>query len=101
MRVTVREVFPNCPRYMHHFPLVARSKSVPRKAAGPGLEAIGLGLRRSTGKRPSQRTDGRGIGAGPTSRVGPSSRRSRRTGRLIAMSTTPAPADLVIFSDYV
>ena len=28
--VTVREVFPNCPRYIHKFALVERSKFVPR-----------------------------------------------------------------------
>ena len=27
--VTVREVFPNCPRYIHKFALVERSKFVP------------------------------------------------------------------------
>ncbi len=30
VRVTVREVFPNCPRYIHKYQLVERSKFVPR-----------------------------------------------------------------------
>jgi uncharacterized protein len=29
VRVTVREVFPNCPRYIHHYELVERSRFVP------------------------------------------------------------------------
>ena len=32
VRVRVREVFPNCPRYIHHYQLVERSKYVPREA---------------------------------------------------------------------
>jgi hypothetical protein len=28
--VSVREVFPNCPRYIHKYQLVERSKFVPR-----------------------------------------------------------------------
>jgi predicted pyridoxine 5'-phosphate oxidase superfamily flavin-nucleotide-binding protein len=34
VRVTVREVFPNCPRYIHRYQLVERSHFVPR----PGTE---------------------------------------------------------------
>jgi predicted pyridoxine 5'-phosphate oxidase superfamily flavin-nucleotide-binding protein len=30
VRVTAREVFPNCPRYIHHHELVERSRFVPR-----------------------------------------------------------------------
>ena len=30
VRVQVREVFPNCPRYIHHYELVERSRFVPR-----------------------------------------------------------------------
>ena len=30
VRVCVREVFPNCPRYIHRFALVERSRFVPR-----------------------------------------------------------------------
>ena len=30
VKVTVREVFPNCPRYIHKYQLVERSKFVPR-----------------------------------------------------------------------
>ena len=30
VRVRAREVFPNCPRYIHHYTLVERSKFVPR-----------------------------------------------------------------------
>jgi predicted pyridoxine 5'-phosphate oxidase superfamily flavin-nucleotide-binding protein len=32
IRVAVREVFPNCPRYIHKYQLVERSKYVPRSA---------------------------------------------------------------------
>jgi uncharacterized protein len=35
VRVHVREVFPNCPRYIHHYQLVERSKFVPKKTARP------------------------------------------------------------------
>ena len=31
VRVRAREVFPNCPRYIHHYKLVARSRFVPKK----------------------------------------------------------------------
>lgn len=31
MKITVREVFPNCPRYVHKYQLVERSKYVPRE----------------------------------------------------------------------
>ena len=31
VRVTVREVFPNCPRYIHKYALVERSRFVPKK----------------------------------------------------------------------
>jgi predicted pyridoxine 5'-phosphate oxidase superfamily flavin-nucleotide-binding protein len=34
-RVEVREVFPNCPRYIHRYQLVERSRFVPRKAGRP------------------------------------------------------------------
>ena len=30
MRVHAREVFPNCPRYIHRYELVERSRFVPR-----------------------------------------------------------------------
>ena len=30
-RVTAREVFPNCPRYIHHYTLVERSRFVPQE----------------------------------------------------------------------
>ena len=64
-RVAVRQVFPNCPRYIHKMTLVERSKFVPRAAcggadagpdAGPGLEVHGLGLRCAAGCRPCART---------------------------------------------
>ena len=32
VRVTPREVFPNCPRYIHKYQLVARSRFVPKEA---------------------------------------------------------------------
>ena len=35
VRVTVREVFPNCPRYIHRYQLVERSKFVPAKSSRP------------------------------------------------------------------
>jgi uncharacterized protein len=35
VRVDVREVFPNCPRYIHHYQLIERSKFVPKKTARP------------------------------------------------------------------
>jgi len=31
VRVRVRELFPNCPRYIHHYTLVERSRFVPRE----------------------------------------------------------------------
>ena len=30
VRIAVREVFPNCPRYIHRYALVQRSRFVPR-----------------------------------------------------------------------
>ena len=33
--VRVGEVFPNCPRYIHHYQLVQRSKFVPKKTVSP------------------------------------------------------------------
>ena len=35
VRVAVREVFPNCPRYIHRLALVERSRFVPRADAAP------------------------------------------------------------------
>jgi predicted pyridoxine 5'-phosphate oxidase superfamily flavin-nucleotide-binding protein len=35
VRVRVREVFPNCPRYVHRYELVERSRFVPRAGAEP------------------------------------------------------------------
>ncbi len=35
VRVAVREVFPNCPRYIHHYQLVERSRFVPKKMGRP------------------------------------------------------------------
>jgi len=35
VRVHVREVFPNCPRYIHRYQLVERSRFVPRGDAPP------------------------------------------------------------------
>src|SRR3954469_3730870 len=32
VRVAVKRVYPNCPRYIHHYTLVERSKFVPRRA---------------------------------------------------------------------
>ena len=33
VRVRARQVYPNCPRYIHHYTLVERSKFVPREKA--------------------------------------------------------------------
>jgi predicted pyridoxine 5'-phosphate oxidase superfamily flavin-nucleotide-binding protein len=35
VRVRVRELFPNCPRYIHHYELVERSRYVPRAGTEP------------------------------------------------------------------
>jgi uncharacterized protein len=35
VRVRAREVFPNCPRYIHHYRLVERSRFVPRPKIEP------------------------------------------------------------------
>jgi predicted pyridoxine 5'-phosphate oxidase superfamily flavin-nucleotide-binding protein len=35
VRVMVREVFPNCPRYIHRYQLVERSRFVPKKTGRP------------------------------------------------------------------
>jgi uncharacterized protein len=35
VRIRAREVFPNCPRYIHHYELVERSRFVPRADAAP------------------------------------------------------------------
>jgi uncharacterized protein len=39
VRVTVRQVFPNCPRYIHKLQLVERSKFVPRAAVSTPVPA--------------------------------------------------------------
>jgi len=39
IRVGVREVFPNCPRYIHRMALVERSRYVPRAGAEPPVPA--------------------------------------------------------------
>jgi hypothetical protein len=35
VRVRVRELFPTCPRYIHHYELVERSSYVPRAGTEP------------------------------------------------------------------
>jgi uncharacterized protein len=35
VRVRARAVFPNCPRYIHRYELVERSRFVPRAGAAP------------------------------------------------------------------
>ena len=53
VRVSVREVFPNCPRYIHKYQLVERSKFVPRAErshAGAGVETLRMGERRAAGR---------------------------------------------------
>ena len=65
VRVTVREVFPNCPRYIHRYQLVERSKFVPKKTARPPVPD----WKRSdwacdaAGERPGTRTRRSRIGA--------------------------------------
>jgi hypothetical protein len=39
VRVSVREVFPNCPRYIHKYQLVERSKFVPRREVSTPVPA--------------------------------------------------------------
>ena len=39
VRVTVRRVYPNCPRYVHHYRLVERSAFVPRGDVPPPVPA--------------------------------------------------------------
>ncbi len=39
VRVQVREVFPNCPRYIHKYQLVERSKFVPREGVATPVPA--------------------------------------------------------------
>ena len=55
VRVTVREVYPNCPRYIHRMELVERSRFVPRpeeEPPGARVEAHRVGERRAAGGRP-------------------------------------------------
>ena len=57
--VDIREVFPNCPRYIHKFALVERSKFVPHEGvvdAGARLETNGLGARRAASQRSCRRS---------------------------------------------
>ena len=54
-RVEATEVFPNCPRYIHHYRLVERSRFVPEGRvpdARAGLEDARLGERRAGRRRP-------------------------------------------------
>ena len=48
VRVRVREVFPNCPRYIHRMQLVERSRYVPvaGRSRRAGVEDPRLGARR-------------------------------------------------------
>jgi hypothetical protein len=39
LRVATREVFPNCPRYIHKYALVERSHYVPRPETAPPVPA--------------------------------------------------------------
>ena len=48
VRVRARAVYPNCPRYIHRYELVRRSRFVPADRlpdTGPGVEALRLGGR--------------------------------------------------------
>ena len=63
VRVRATEVFPNCPRYIHEYKLVKRSRFVPKSGvrdAGAAVEAERVGTRRATGGRPGQRSVARG-----------------------------------------
>ena len=52
VRARAREVFPNCPRYIHKYRLVERSVRPEEGLSGSGtrLEALGVGERCSAGK---------------------------------------------------
>ena len=73
VRVEATEVFPNCPRYIHEYRLVERSRFVPRDGvpdARARLEDARLGERRAaaaTRPRPGRR-DRRALSAGASSR---------------------------------
>ena len=56
VRVRARAVFPNCPRYIHRYQLVRRSRFVPRSDSHPGsgVEALGVGGRRAARARPAR-----------------------------------------------
>ena len=71
VRVRARAVYPNCPRYIHRYELVRRSRFVPHDGlpdAGPGVEAFRLGARRPPRARPGPRPR-RPRGARPLSQV--------------------------------
>ena len=77
VRVRARAVYPNCPRYIHRYELVRRSRFVPQEdclTPGAGVEAFGLGLRRAARRGPRPRP-----------------RRPRRARPLSAQSTHSLP----------
>ena len=79
VRVRARAVYPNCPRYIHRYQLVRRSRFVPHDGlpdAGPGVEALRLGGGRAAPARSRPRPR-RPRGARPLTPVTPSSRRWR------------------------
>ena len=49
VRVKAREIFPNCPRYIHKMKLVSRSRFVPRLGEQTPVPAWKVGLREGTG----------------------------------------------------
>ena len=60
VRVRAREIFPNCPRYVHRYEKVATSVFVPAgglRDARAALEARGLGRGRAPGRRSRPRPE--------------------------------------------
>ena len=58
VRVEATEVFPNCPRYIHEYRLVERSRFVPHEECRtpvPGVEDAGVGERRPRGRTTRRR----------------------------------------------
>lgn len=59
VRVTVREIFPNCPRYIHRYQQVARSEFVPRadcETPVPGWKRMGWAKPHLAASDPARRS---------------------------------------------
>jgi hypothetical protein len=50
VRVRAREVFPNCPRYIHKMELVERSRFVPKADCATPVPAWKAGMRERSGE---------------------------------------------------